>query len=124
MLEFAAFPLLLSTFASLIGGHAIEIFCDNDGASAVATKGYHSAPVLGGLCRLLASLCVSLDCHITFSRVASQDNLADALSRGSVLNFQQVLSAKGFSFAPSPTTSRFPPIQLCETLQCSFFSKA
>ena len=124
VLEFAAFPLLLSTFSTLVRGTSIEIFCDNDGASATAIKGYHPSLIAGGLCRLLASLCVSLDCHIVYSRVDSQDNLADPLSRGSVADFQQRLSDSGSSFAHSPTTCRSPPTELCATLQCCFFSEA
>jgi reverse transcriptase-like protein len=124
VLEFAAFPIVLATFASLVHGQVIEVMSDNDGAAATARKGFHSAEVVGGLCRVLTALLVSLDCHVIYSRVDSQDNLADALSRGDPALFRQTASARGYFVAPSATHALSPPIELCKTLQSNFFSEA
>jgi hypothetical protein len=121
VLEFAAFPILLASFGPLVQGRVIEICADNDGATATARKGFHSAEVVGGLCRVLTALLVSLDCHVIYSRVDTQDNLADALSRGDPALFRQTASAQGFYVAPSASPTHLPSIELCTTLQSTFF---
>jgi hypothetical protein len=77
--------------------------------------------VVGGLCRVLTALLVSLDCHVIYSRVDTQDNLADALSRGDPALFRQTASAQGFYVAPSASPTHLPSIELCTTLQSTFF---
>jgi hypothetical protein len=124
VIEFAAFPILLATFGDLVRGRVIEICSDNDGATATAKKGFHSADAVGGLCRVLTVLLVSLDCQVLFSRVDSQDNLADALSRGDPALFRRTASARDLFVAPSATQALSPPTELCRTLQCSFFYEA
>ncbi len=121
ILEFSAFISLLATFAHLVQHQVIEIHCDNEGAVAVARKGFHSSPVTGSLCRVLTSLVVSCDCVLRFTHVSSQDNLADQLSRGSEPNFRQFATEQGWSPAPSPTPLLSPSQHLCETLRCDFF---
>jgi hypothetical protein len=124
ILEFSVFASLLATFSELVRGQVVEVFCDNEGAVAVAKKGFHASPVMGGLCRILSALFVSCDCFILFSRVDSQDNLADQLSRGSTSLFRAAATALGLSIEPSPTVLRSPPVNLCEKLQCDFFLEA
>jgi len=124
ILEFSVFGFLLSTFTEVVRGQVIEIRCDNEGAIAVAQKGFHASPVMGSLCRVLAALLVLCDCFVHFSFVPSQDNLADHLSRGSIPAFRRATTALGWSPAPSPTLLRSPSSDLCEKLQCSFYSEA
>lgn len=119
VLEFAAFPLLLSTFADVVKGRVVEVFCDNDGAVAVARKGYHAEPVMGGLCRLFSVLSVALDCHVVFNRVSSQENLADLLSRGDTARF---LTELPWSTPPCERQPRLPAAADSEGVQCAFFS--
>ena len=56
LIEFSALVWLLTTFRNGIQGKVVRVRCDNKGAITVAQKGYHADPVLGGFCRLLASL--------------------------------------------------------------------
>ena len=124
VLEFSVFVSLLATFAEQVRGQVFEVFCDNMGAVAVAQKGFHSSPAMGGLCRVLSALLVACDCFIHFSHVDSQGNLADQLSRGSVALFLEAAIAQGLSPEPSPTTFHSPQTSLCERLQCDFFLEA
>lgn len=120
ILEFSAFIWLLCSFLD-IRHRVVQIFCDNQGAIDVASKGYHAGPVMGGLCRLLSALCVNVDCRLIFSHIVSQDNLADELSRGSIPGFLSVISAQACSINPCRIEPRLPPAELCERLQCEFF---
>ena len=121
LLEFAAFPWILSTFADRVRGRVIRVFCDNDGAVDVAARGFHSADAHGGLSRLLAVLTVQLDCFVIYTRIASQDNLADQLSRGRPDLFLQQARAAGLSTALSAVQCRSPSAADCESVQCSFY---
>jgi len=121
LLEFAAFPWILSTFADRVRGRVVRVFCDNDGAVDVAARGFHSADAHGGLSRLLAVLTVQLDCFVIYTRIASQDNLADQLSRGRPDLFLQQARAAGLSTALSAVQCRSPSAAACESVQCSFY---
>jgi hypothetical protein len=66
---------------------------------------------------------LNIDCHVIFSRVDSQDNLADSLSRGDLDQFRLAASARSCSVAPSATTARLPRTDLCEQLQSTFFCR-
>jgi hypothetical protein len=123
ILEFSVFVSLLASFRGLVAGQVIEVFCDNEGAVAVAHKGYHASPVMSSLCRVLAALLVDCDCFIHFTHIDSQVNLADQLSRGSLPAFRKAVSAQGLSLAPSPAPLYSPPPSLCTRLQCDFFSQ-
>ena len=43
ILEFSAFVSLLAIFSNLVQQRVIEIHCDNEGAIAVARRGFHSS---------------------------------------------------------------------------------
>ena len=117
MLEFAAFPWILSTFADRVRGRVVRVFCAVD----VAARGFHSADAHGGLSRLLAVLTVQLDCFVIYTRIASQDNLADQLSRGRPDLFLQQARDAGLSTALSAVQCRSPSAADCESVQCSFY---
>ena len=123
IIEFSAFALLLCTFRDLIEHSVVEVFCDNQGAIDVAKKGYHAATTMGGMCRLLSSLIVSCNCRVVFSHVASQDNLADQLSRGSRSKFLAAISESGSPIEPSERQCLSPATQSCVELQCDFFTQ-
>ena len=83
--------------------------------------GFHSADAHGGLSRLLAVLTVQLDCFVIYTRIASQDNLADQLSRGRPDLFLQQARAAGLSTALSAVQCRSPSAAARESVQCSFY---
>jgi hypothetical protein len=77
----------LRTFASLVQGHRVLVWCDNTVAVNILNSGRGSDPILNLISRNLWVLQASLDCDVQFMHISGKLNrVADILSRWDSFN--------------------------------------
>jgi hypothetical protein len=72
----------IHSFAFILAGRAVTVWCDNQAAVNILCSGRGSDPVLHTVARNLWLLAASIDCDLQFSHIRGADNkVADLLSR-------------------------------------------